>query len=121
MATLLIRGQSERRSAFAVRAFNVEIAKIAGSVNNNSFCLCPLCICHCLKITKQVHEQTHVITFQVSEPKLAEIRLKFWSDALNKIYDKDNKGKALPEHPVITEVNNVSIYSLHADNHRTST
>ena len=33
LATLLIRGQLERRSAFAIRAFNVEIAKVAGSVH----------------------------------------------------------------------------------------
>lgn len=32
LATLLIKGALERRSAFAVRAFNVEIAKVAGSV-----------------------------------------------------------------------------------------
>lgn len=32
LATLLIKGRSERRGAFAVRAFNVEIAKVAGSV-----------------------------------------------------------------------------------------
>lgn len=36
LATLLIRGQSERRSAFAIRAFNVEIAKVAGSVHTFS-------------------------------------------------------------------------------------
>lgn len=33
LSTLLINGHVERRGAFAVRAFNVEIAKIAGSVN----------------------------------------------------------------------------------------
>lgn len=33
LSTLLINGQAERRGAFAVRAFNVEIAKIAGSVS----------------------------------------------------------------------------------------
>lgn len=33
LATLLINGQSKRRGAFAVRAFNVEIAKVAGSVS----------------------------------------------------------------------------------------
>lgn len=32
LATLLIKGESERRSALAVRAFNVEVAKVAGSV-----------------------------------------------------------------------------------------
>lgn len=76
LATLLIKGRSERRAAFAVRAFNVEIAKVAGSV---------------------------------SDDKLGQMRLKFWSDSLNKIYDKD-KSKPLPEHPVIYEVADVSLY-----------
>lgn len=35
------------------------------------------------------------------------MRLRFWSDALNKIYDKE-KNKTIPDHPVIYEVNNVS-------------
>lgn len=35
------------------------------------------------------------------------MRLRFWSDALNKIYDKE-KNKSIPDHPVIYEVNNVS-------------
>lgn len=35
------------------------------------------------------------------------MRLRFWSDALNKIYDKE-KDKSIPDHPVISEVNNVS-------------
>ncbi|XP_031633999.1 NADH dehydrogenase (ubiquinone) complex I, assembly factor 6 homolog [Contarinia nasturtii] len=79
LATLLIKGQSERRGAFAVRAFNVEIAKVAGSV---------------------------------SDEKIGQMRLKFWYDALNKIYDKD-VNKKLPDHPVIYEVNNaVGEYKL---------
>lgn len=34
------------------------------------------------------------------------MRLQFWNDAVNKVYDKD-KSKPIPEHPVILEVNNV--------------
>lgn len=44
--------------------------------------------------------------FQVSDEKIGQMRLKFWYDAINKVYDKD-KSKKLPEHPVIYEVNNV--------------
>lgn len=43
---------------------------------------------------------------QVSDEKLGQMRLKFWHDAINMVYDKD-KSKKLPEHPVIYEVNNV--------------
>lgn len=32
LSTLLINGASQKRAAFAVRAFNVEVAKAAGSV-----------------------------------------------------------------------------------------
>lgn len=35
------------------------------------------------------------------------MRLHFWNDAIEKIYDK-NRTKKLPEHPVIHEMNNVS-------------
>lgn len=45
-------------------------------------------------------------TFKVSEEKIAQLRLKFWYDALDKIYDK-NKERILPDHPVIQELNHV--------------
>lgn len=47
------------------------------------------------------------IHFQVSDEKIGQMRLKFWYDALNKVYDKANT-KRLPDHPVILELNNVS-------------
>lgn len=33
--------------------------------------------------------------------------MRFWSDAIEKIYEK-NRSKKLPEHPAILELNNVS-------------
>lgn len=48
----------------------------------------------------------HFHLFQVSDEKIGQMRLKFWHDAINKVYEKD-KSKKLPEHPVIYEVNNV--------------
>lgn len=45
----------------------------------------------------------------MSDEKIAQMRLRFWSDALNQIYDKD-KTKPIPAHPVIYEVNNVSLH-----------
>lgn len=45
---------------------------------------------------------------KVSEEKIAQLRLKFWYDALDKIYEK-NSEKILPEHPVIQELNNVGV------------
>lgn len=47
--------------------------------------------------------------FQVSDEKIGQMRLRFWHDALNKVYDKGNT-KKLPEHPVILELNNVSTF-----------
>lgn len=75
MSALLINGHAERRGAFAVRAFNVEIAKIAGAV---------------------------------SDDKIGQMRFRFWTDALNRIYNKEAK-TAIPEHPVIYELNRVTI------------
>lgn len=48
------------------------------------------------------------VVFKVSEEKIAQIRLKFWYDALDKIYEK-NREKILPEHPVIRELHHVSL------------
>lgn len=69
MCTLLINEESQRRSAFALRAFNVELARIPTVVSDN---------------------------------KIALMRLKFWEDAVAKLFDKNHP--TLPKHPVIEEL-----------------
>lgn len=44
---------------------------------------------------------------KVSDDKIGQMRLRFWTDAIEKIYEK-NRSKRLPEHPAILELNNVS-------------
>lgn len=68
LCTLLIEGES-RRDALAIRAFNVEIARIPTVV---------------------------------SDHKIALMRLKFWEDTIEKIFDQTNT--KLPEHPVVSEL-----------------
>lgn len=68
LATLLLTGQC-RRTAFALRAFNVEIAKIAG---------------------------------QVSDDKIGTMRLKFWYDALDEMYNP--AANRFRDHPVLKEL-----------------
>lgn len=68
LCTLLISGE-KRRDALAIRAFNVELARI------------PLV---------------------VSDHKIALIRLKFWEDSLDKLFDKNIS--SLPDHPVVNEL-----------------
>lgn len=118
LSTLLIKGPQERQCAFAVRAFNVEIAKIAGSVcermtreNKMNVADHRLCRCRCHDLNAHVFfclsfDFFVPDMFKVSEEKIAQLRLKFWYDALDKIYDK-NRAKILPEHPVIQELNHV--------------
>lgn len=65
---MLLPGHA-RRDAVAIRAFNVEIARIPGVV---------------------------------SDHKIALMRLKFWEDAIVKLFDK-NQPK-LPDHPVVSEL-----------------
>lgn len=62
-------GGEARRDALAIRAFNVEIARIPTVV---------------------------------SDHKIALMRLKFWEDVLDKLFDKTNT--KLPEHPVVSEL-----------------
>ncbi|CAO1417143.1 unnamed protein product [Diamesa hyperborea] len=68
LCTLLMNGES-RRDALAIRAFNVEIAKIPTMVSDN---------------------------------KIGLVRLKFWEEALVKLYDKNKPH--LPDHPVVKEL-----------------
>lgn len=68
LCTLLLPGDA-RRDAVAIRAFNVEIARIPGVV---------------------------------SDHKIALMRLKFWEDAIAKLFDKTQP--KLPEHPVVSEL-----------------
>jgi len=69
LCTLLIKDESSRRNAFALRAFNVELARIPTVVSDN---------------------------------KIALMRLKFWEDAVIKLFDK--KSSSLPKHPVVEEL-----------------
>ncbi|XP_058442979.1 NADH dehydrogenase (ubiquinone) complex I, assembly factor 6 homolog [Malaya genurostris] len=68
LCTLLLKNP-QRRSALAIRAFNVEIARITGSV---------------------------------SDDRIGQMRLKFWEDAVNKLYKEDLKH--VPDQPVIQEL-----------------
>ncbi|KAL7027262.1 hypothetical protein ACKWTF_005383 [Chironomus riparius] len=69
LCTLLIKDEASRRNAFALRAFNVELARIPTIVSDN---------------------------------KIALMRLKFWEDAVTKLFDK--KCQSLPKHPVVEEL-----------------
>lgn len=68
LCTLLLP-HSIKSAAFAVRAFNVEVAQVED---------------------------------QVSDSRIGAMRLQFWADALNKIYD-DNP----PRNPVVLELHRV--------------
>lgn len=65
LCTLLLSNQS-RPSAFAIRAFNIEVARIED---------------------------------QVSDPRLGQMRMKFWEDSVEKIFAND-----APKHPVALEL-----------------
>lgn len=71
LCTLLLNG-NQRRCAFAIRAFNVEVSRISSVV---------------------------------SDDKIGMMRLKFWEDAVEKIYD--TKNIHIPDHPVVLEVKKV--------------
>lgn len=96
LPTLLINGATQRQCALAVRAFNVEVAKIADVVS-----------VFLLNLDDMINEFVSLYR-QVSDNKIGQMRMKFWHDALDKIYDK-KKEKVLPEHPVIRELNYVSL------------
>lgn len=44
------------------------------------------------------------IPLVASDSKIALMRLKFWEDAITKIFDKNKKG-SIPKHPVVEELN----------------
>ncbi|KAJ9589879.1 hypothetical protein L9F63_016997 [Diploptera punctata] len=69
LCTLLLPSES-RASAFAVRAFNIEIARVQD---------------------------------QVSDPRLGQMRMKFWEESVEKIFAND-----APKHPVALELHRAS-------------
>jgi NADH dehydrogenase [ubiquinone] 1 alpha subcomplex assembly factor 6 len=71
LCTLLLPSRS-RTSAFAIRAFNIEVAKVQD---------------------------------QVSDPRLGQMRMKFWEETVDKIYVNDT-----PSHPVAIELYHVSTH-----------
>lgn len=71
MCTLLISNQEARRHAFALRAFNVELARIPAVVSDN---------------------------------KIALMRLKFWQDAIEILFNTNKTKPVLPKHPVVEEL-----------------
>ncbi|KAG5684885.1 hypothetical protein PVAND_014095 [Polypedilum vanderplanki] len=72
LCTLLIGNEEKRRNAFALRALNVELARIPSVVSDN---------------------------------KIALMRLKFWEDAIKKLFNnKKSQNISLPKHPVVEEL-----------------
>lgn len=70
LALLLIKDAKLKQYAFAIRAVNVELAR--------------------------VHDVT-------TESKIAEMRMKFWEDAVDRIYG-DSENKTIPDHPVVKQL-----------------
>lgn len=74
LALLLIKDPKLKQHAFAIRAVNIELAR--------------------------VHDVT-------TETKIAEMRMKFWEDAVDRIYG-DSEKSSIPDHPVVVQLKRVS-------------
>lgn len=74
LALLLIKDPKLKQHAFAIRAVNIELAR--------------------------VHDVT-------TETKIAAMRMKFWEDAVDRIYG-DSEKCSIPDHPVVVQLKRVS-------------
>lgn len=46
---------------------------------------------------------------QTTDPQTAAMRLQFWQDSVNAIHKNNNESTKVPAHPVIEELNKVTI------------